>query len=1306
MVFLSGEHVLDTNITVVNVARLTMWGKYNIATVVRNGSVGFSFTNMVDFNIYSLAFTSYNRSWSYGSHPASNSALLLRSTQNAELVNCSFHDNLGTALAVHNTSATLAKNRFVHNQCACKSFSEVRGLGCGITALNSTLTFIGNTSFHQNTITSLHCGGAIWASTSALHFTGTNNFFGNSAQYGGAIYAKINTSLTFNGTSNFNNNSAHHRGGAIYTARNTVLTFNGTNNFISNSAGFGGGAFFAGYNNSLSFTGNSDVSHNSAKFGGAIYIAGKGVLTFNGTNNIINNSASRGHGGVIYARSSTSLSFNGTSNFINNSAEVEGGVIHKSHGTLSLIGISSFGHNSAAEGGAIYTENSTITFKGTNKFMGNSANKGGTFLTRYNVVLTFNGISSFFNNSANSGGVVYASARVRKNMLLSFIGTSNFTHNSADVGGAIYAFRNVILNFTGINNFIGNRGGGGGGAIYIAYNILLIFKLINNSANDQGSSISEEENNTSLSLTGATSFSNNSAVEGGAIYVEHDSTLIFSGNISFINNGHDTDKLRDSRGGALYLAFNSTFSILPNTTVCWKNNHAQLGGAIYVFNIYPFIYCIYNIARYIPMEKCFFQLQNLTLGIDGVQLIFNNNSADEAGNVLYGGAIDRCKLTSSWGSGRVFNMLAQYQHDITTSSISSDPFQICPCKNNHPNCSEFSHGLSVYPGETIQVSVVSTGQRNGIVPAQVRSHMNRGKLLSSQYVQRTTKMCTTLNYTVFSLQNVSLKLYAEGPCSTFGYKLVFQLNIKQTCPPGFNISQEESSCVCDQTLQKYTNNCNITNGVGQITRESYDTFWVGYDQYNKLTVHPYCPFDYCVSDKVVFPLNNMNMQCANNRSGLLCGACNSEQCNDSLACNSTGYSLVLGSSHCKQCTNIHLLLLIPFALMGVALVFLLLVCKLTVATGTLSGLVFYANIVGVNRTLFLPVGSTDALSVFIAWLNLDFGIETCFYNGLDAYSKTWLQFVFPLYLWVLVGLIILVSHFSQRFAKLLGSNPVSVLATLILLSYAKILRTLITAVYITYLEYPANYNRKVWLHDANIDYLSGKHISLFLVAVLVFLFFFLPYTLLLLFSQWLQVISHLRLFSWVNNARLKPFMDSYHAPYKPKHRYWPGLLLVLRFVLLLVFAFNHQQDPSINLLAILVGTGILQMWTVVSGGVYKNWYLDALESSFTLNLIIVVGATYHVKLSGGNQLAVGYTSVSIALVTFILIITYHIFQQMRRTKLWKKVPKLNLEPKKLKTKQKVLNLNNPVNDSTESANLDQFREPWLEDLIQPTHSSL
>jgi len=1101
MVFLPGDHVLDRNITVANVARLTMRRESssdNVATVVRNGSVGFSFTNMVDFNIHSLAFTSYNRSWSYGSHPASNSALLLQSTRYAKLLNCSFHDNLGNALAVNNTNITLKENKFTHNQCRCEFLSYNCKLGCGITAFNSTLTFTGNTSFYENNaIYYSYSGGAIWASVSSLHFNGTNNFIGNSAQNGGAIYAETNSFLSFNGTSTFSQNWAPCCGGAIYTFYSTVA-FNGINSFMKNSANF--------------------------------------------------------YGGVIYAETNSSLSFNGTSDFSHNSA-------HRNE------------------------------------------------------------------------------------------------------GGAIHAY-----------------------------------------------------NNTEITFTGSSSFSSNSAVKGGAISAYYNSTLTFDANITFTNNGHKIN----SHGGAIHLAFNSVIFLMPNTTVYMENNHASLGGAIYVLDINPLIYCT-HIATFIAREECFFQLPGLSSGLD-VQFIFNNNSADVAGSVLYGGTIDNCKLNGleSRSSGEVFDMLFQYEHDNTTSSISSDPFYVCPCENNSPNCSQSMKTLSVYPGETFNISVVTTGQGNEAVSALVRSRISNGSLVSSQYIQQTNRMCTTLNYTVFSQQNVTVELYADGPCSTFGDKLALQLNIDRTCPPGFIISQKESSCVCDQALQKYTNHCNITNGLGEITRESDDTFWVGYDkQSHALTVHPHCPFDYCVNSRVVFPLNNADIQCANQRSDLLCGACNSEQCNDSLACNSTRYSLVLGSSHCKQCTNIYLLLLIPFALMGVALVFLLLVCKLTVATGTLSGLVFYANIVGVNQVIFLPE-EFPALSVFIAWLNLNFGIETCFYDGMDAYSKTWLQFVFPVYIWMLVGLMILVSHFSQRFANLLGSNPVSILATLILLSYAKILHTLITAVSFTDVEYhnvsftDLQYNRRVWLYDANIDYLVGKHIPLFLVAMLVFIFLFLPYTLLLLFGQWLQAISHMKLFSWVNSARLKPFMDSYHAPYKAKHRYWPGLLLVLRFVLLLVFALNYQHDPSINLLAILVGTGVLTVWAWFSGGVYKNWYLDALEGSFVLNLIVLSVATYHVQLSGGDQLAVGYTSVSIALATFIGILAYHIFQQVRHTKLWKKMPKLKMKlrfkelnkklNKKLSTKQTEENMNNLTNNLTESGKFDQLRESLLDDLPQPTYS--
>ncbi len=128
---------------------------------------------------------------------------------------------------------------------------------------------------------------------------------------------------------------------------------------------------------------------------------------------------------------------------------------------------------------------------------------------------------------------------------------------------------------------------------------------------------------------------------------------------------------------------------------------------------------------------------------------------------------------------------------------------------------------------------------------------------------------------------------------------------------------------------------------------------------------------------------------------------------------------------------------------------------------------------------------------------MDLGIETCFYN---AYVKTWLQFAFPLYVWALVGVIIAVSHYSGRVARALGSNPVAVLATLFLLSYAKLLRTIIAALSYTTVEYP-NSQIAVWLYDANVRYLSSKHFPLFAAALVCLIFLFLPYTMLLILDS-------------------------------------------------------------------------------------------------------------------------------------------------------------------------------------------------------------
>ena len=82
---------------------------------------------------------------------------------------------------------------------------------------------------------------------------------------------------------------------------------------------------------------------------------------------------------------------------------------------------------------------------------------------------------------------------------------------------------------------------------------------------------------------------------------------------------------------------------------------------------------------------------------------------------------------------------------------------------------------------------------------------------------------------------------------------------------------------------------------------------------------------------------------------------------------------------------------------GVVLVVFLSVFKMTVSSGTFNGLIFYANVLSFGGLLDTSSCSLHPiLHVFISWINLDLGIEVCFYSGMDVYQKTWLQFVFPI----------------------------------------------------------------------------------------------------------------------------------------------------------------------------------------------------------------------------------------------------------------------------------------------------------------------
>ena len=381
--------------------------------------------------------------------------------------------------------------------------------------------------------------------------------------------------------------------------------------------------------------------------------------------------------------------------------------------------------------------------------------------------------------------------------------------------------------------------------------------------------------------------------------------------------------------------------------------------------------------------------------------------------------------------------------------------------------------------------------------------------------------------------------------------------------------------------------------------------------------------------------------------------------------------MVLGTLSCKpNCSHTYLSLILPIAALGILLIVVLFVLRLTVAAGTINGLLFYANIVQANHQTFLPTDTANPLkhfyTIFLGWLNLDFGIDTCFYNGMDTYVYSWLQFLFPVYLWILMFIIILSARYSQRVAHNLGQNPIAVLATVLLISYGKMLKAIIVPLSWAELQTitPENSNISnhtdfVWLYNGNIRYSDHKHIALVVVASLVLLFLFLPYSVLLLCGHWLQAKSHWRLLSWIN--KFKPFMDAYHAPYKKNSRHWIGVFLLARCGLFLTFALDATglDDQHLNLLIII---SVIAILSIIKGRVYEKWYNDFLESSFLLNLCLLSVATIYVQSEKpstdkpqdiiDNQVIVSTLSVGIAFIFFIGIMIFHTCQQIKELDLF------------------------------------------------------
>ena len=846
-----------------------------------------------------------------------------------------------------------------------------------------------------------------------------------------------------------------------------------------------------------------------------------------------------------------------------------GGVQSLDHFHMSITSCT-FQNNTSQYSSIILLRNSHIQ---NCTFRDNRGAEGGAILALMPETYTVKiNDCTFYNNSAQFGGAISISS---KGTVL--INNSRFIRNNAIVGAAIHARNDrpvytpisviqlsrltlvdVIIkeNYCSCDGYNDTRGG----AMY--------FSGINvdiGGSTDRGSLIISNSPQGAiqgldifLQLWGMVTFSNNTGENGGAISLQNNVQLFFLENctVEFIGN-------RAARfGGAIYIEREQkriatkadldigfeifsycVMTIHGNHTITFKDNHAVLSGhAIYAT----------------PLYHCHNPVPQAGL----LDYLLSNFSTFQVSEFVQEGTLSLYQ--------QLFKIIPSLG-DSNTAQIVSFPtnVQIFGIVDQADIYHSGEQSAQTYPGGTIWMNISSVDYANVFTPSAVYAQitadtsstiLQRIRLGDQQNVQWIGGEYSTVEYQIYGPENTSLNLLLSsypGNAPT-----IIQVTLLP-CLIGFTLVSDK--CICSEFFTSLGMVCDTAHGT--VTREG--TNWMGvYHDENKPVpaLASTCPLNYCKITHTVSLIEPGDL-CNGGRTGTLCGSC------------SDGQSVVFGSSQCQVCSDEWLITILMYAVLGASLVAVLFILNITVTQGTLYGLVFYANIVQVNASIFFNQSALRPLQVMISLINLDLGLPQCFYHGMDDIAKTGLQFVFPTYLLTLTIIITVVCHYCLRHSTqnnhwfdkpsyIVGQRAVGVLSTLIYLSYSKVLRTVIDIFTFSTIHFPQG-SELVWFYDGNIKYLHGRHIVLFVIAMVICIAFLLPYTLALTFIPFIERYNEQnRLFNYLykQTNRIKPMNDAYYAPYKGEWRFWLGARL---WFLVFIYSLNpvySSDQPSLLLL--------------------------------------------------------------------------------------------------------------------------------------------
>ena len=900
------------------------------------------------------------------------------------------------------------------------------------------------------------------------------------------------------------------------------------------------------------------------------------------------------------------------------------------------------------------------------------------------------------------------------------ISDSTFSGNTAYSCGAIesYAFQSPLVSernqnqFQIINcTFMDNKAVNGPvfclssityAAIYPALNATManvtvtnnsIMQVFTDSVNLVEQSAHVMLSSSRLTISGNSNFQDNS----GSVVMLTNSILYLQGNVTFENNEAVV-------GGAVQVLSNSYLVIENETNVTFAHNFAKTyGGAIFFLtsqsslhtSVDCFLYFIYvdPLCNYSSCPS----VENMTITVS-----FIDNNAT-VGGAVYGSTLNSCpwyytlkdSAPLGWNSSALQLLANRSVFYFNPPADGSSVISTLPSSIEIKNS---SLGILATPGQTVNLEVVAYDAFEFQVCATLSSISGESRLVQPQlgdsgffFINNADMNGTIIPVTVVGVESsgsVEMALY-----STQSYVQAFINVTLDSCGFGFQYNSQGRACECIPEIVEAGVNCNASS----YQLEVKDGFWLGPGPSNSV-VYTRCYYDHCVPGLKTFYPSEIDSQCNSgfNRAGYACGSCRDEE------------STLLGTSRCKECSNIGLVWIPVLAVVGIVAIFGISFLDVTITQGYINGFLFYCNCINYFIVYLSPEYPLDFVFAPLQWVNLALGIESCFYNGMTPLARIGLRFVFPLYLFLLMVILILLSRWFNLMNRLHFSSS-KTFATLLLLFYISISGTCIEILGFTKFKgLCQNVTYYGWLQDPGVQYGQGWHGLLVSVAGLLMVVYVLPMPILLLFPKFF--------YSFQFTQRFIPMYDAFWNPFQPRFRFWLGFRALLRLV---PFALALYVSHPTNIFAFAVFVATL-FFIQERLSPFRSYWRNALDGFFLANLfLIILGNAFYERYRDQDlhyplhYIIMLYVLIGMAYAAFIVILVIHVF--LRFPKLHNNVT-LAAQWLKRKILQKRVNLS-PINTLSKTGSKDtvsieetrpmfpnpklvtysEFREPLLDD---------